>query len=85
MEDLVTDKVDAFWKAMENGSNKRGQVSARACIELLNWNSMLDCSLNIRTEEKARVVCLPWRGGRTLGTLVCITTEVYSVSNVFRI
>jgi hypothetical protein len=29
MERLVNDKVDAFWKGMENGGSKRGQVSVR--------------------------------------------------------
>jgi hypothetical protein len=27
MEHLVNEKVDAFWKGIESGSNKRGQVS----------------------------------------------------------
>ncbi|KAL4062308.1 autophagy-related protein, partial [Scleroderma yunnanense] len=26
MEQLVNDKVDTFWKGVENGTNKRGQV-----------------------------------------------------------
>jgi len=27
MEQLVNEKVDAFWKGIEGGANKRGQVS----------------------------------------------------------
>lgn len=27
-EMLIDEKVDAFWKAVENGANKRGQVCA---------------------------------------------------------
>jgi len=27
MEQLVNDKVDVFWKAIESGSNKRGQIT----------------------------------------------------------
>lgn len=27
MEQLVTEKVDIFWKGIESGANKRGQVS----------------------------------------------------------
>lgn len=27
MEQLVNEKVDAFWKGIESGSNKRGRVS----------------------------------------------------------
>ncbi|KAG6328096.1 hypothetical protein ID866_10492, partial [Astraeus odoratus] len=26
MEQLINDKVETFWKAIENGSNKRGQI-----------------------------------------------------------
>ena len=31
MEQLVTEKVDIFWKGIESGANKRGQVSS-SCI-----------------------------------------------------
>lgn len=36
MEQLVNEKVDAFWKGIEGGSSKRGQVRALWHLELVD-------------------------------------------------
>jgi hypothetical protein len=43
-ESMVNEKVDAFWKAIEGGSDKRGQVSQSirvfTVISLSRWKSL---------------------------------------------
>lgn len=34
MEQLVNEKVDVFWKGIESGSNKRGQVLSRTLLDV---------------------------------------------------
>ena len=36
VEMLIDEKVDAFWKGVENGTNKRGQVNARSISQSLS-------------------------------------------------
>ena len=81
MEQLVNEKVDVFWKGIESGSNKRGQVLSRLLSPILpgidhsrsfapSAHGPLDPG-HIFGKETQEVVVLCRRGRRAMGTMVC--------------
>jgi len=74
MEQLVTEKVDIFWKGIESGANKRGQVSllCLSCIFPIHLVLHSDNS-NIFGEKGKEVLVsgVHRGGGSAMGTMVC--------------
>jgi hypothetical protein len=74
MEQLVTEKVDIFWKGIESGANKRGQVSLLVCLRcIFSIHFILHSDdRNIFGEKGKEVLVSGIRrgGGCAMGTMV---------------
>ena len=75
MEQLVSDKVDTFWKGIEGGVNKRGQVRVHRVLNLLqptNWILMPVDHRHVlgKTTQKVLVSSIHGRRGCPMGAVV---------------
>lgn len=72
MEQLVNEKVDAFWKGIEGGINKRGQVHGLffRIPTKFDLPASDPCHLFREASKEILVPSLYGRGGSSLGTMV---------------
>jgi hypothetical protein len=91
MEHLVNEKVDAFWRGVESGISKRGQVwSIRFAFLLLNLTRTTDLITVTFSEKRPKKswfqVCMgkeevPWEQWCALSFLPGLSFNVFRIIN----